>query len=111
MKIGVTQMTALLVAVLLVGCAPRLTRGESSGLKWHVTELTTSERPATYIGYKSDGRVKVYRYVVVLFAIDSPSEVLGPYASAVAPNHMIFAACQHKRDAAGRRISGMALRV
>src|SRR5206468_8220781 len=30
------------------------------------TELTTSERPATYIGYKSDGRVKVYRYVVVL---------------------------------------------
>ena len=35
MKIGVTQMTALLVAVLLVGCAPRLTRGESSGLKWH----------------------------------------------------------------------------
>jgi len=66
MKIGVTQMTALLVAVLLVGCAPRLTRGESSGLKWHVTELTTSERPATYIGYKSDGRVKVYRYVVVL---------------------------------------------
>ena len=31
-----------------------------------MTELTTSERPATYIGYKSDGRVKVYRYVVVL---------------------------------------------
>jgi hypothetical protein len=66
MKIGVTPMTVLLVAVLLVGCAPRLTRGESSGLKWHVAELTTSERPATYIGYKSDGRVKVYRYVVVL---------------------------------------------
>jgi len=53
----------------------------------------------------------LYRYVVVLFAIDSPSEVLGPYASAVAPNHMIFAVCQHKRDAAGWRISGIASRV
>ena len=53
----------------------------------------------------------LYRYIVVLFAIDSPSEVLGPYASAVAPNHMILAGCQHKRDAAGRRISGIATRV
>jgi hypothetical protein len=59
-------MTPLLVAVLLMGCAPRLTRGESSGVKWHVTELTTSERPATLIGYKGDGRAKVFRYVVVL---------------------------------------------
>ena len=58
---------ALLVATQLVGCAARLTRGASTGLKWRVGELTTSERDATSPGYrKSGGRAKDYRYVVTL---------------------------------------------
>ena len=58
---------ALLVATQLVGCAARLTQGASTGLKWRVGELTTSERDATSPGYtKSGGRAKEYRYVVTL---------------------------------------------
>jgi len=58
---------ALLVATQLVGCAARLTQGASTGLKWSVGELATSERDATSPGYrKSGGRAKDYRYVVTL---------------------------------------------
>jgi hypothetical protein len=60
-------VVALLVATQLLGCAQRLTQGASTGLKWRVGELTTSERDATAPGYtKSGGRAKVYRYVVIL---------------------------------------------
>jgi hypothetical protein len=48
---------ALLSLVSLTACAARQTRGESAGLIWSVSELTTSERPATMPGYKGDGRV------------------------------------------------------
>src|SRR2546423_13634889 len=58
---------ALLVATQLVGCAARLTQGASTGLKWRVGELTTSERDATSPGQrKSGGRAKDYRYVMTL---------------------------------------------
>jgi len=58
---------SLLVAMQLVGCATRVTQGVSTGFKWRVGELTTSERDATAPGYtKSGGRAKVYRYVVTL---------------------------------------------
>lgn len=61
-------VVALLVAMQLVGCASRLTQGVSSGIKWRVAELTTSERDATAPGYstKSGGRAKVFQYVVIL---------------------------------------------
>lgn len=60
-------VVSLLVAMQLAGCAARLTQGASTGLKWRVGELTTSERDATAPGYtKSGGRAKVYRYVVML---------------------------------------------
>src|SRR5882724_4102487 len=45
-------------------------------------------------------RPKPWRYFVVPFAMDSPSEVLGlrlPCRRS-APNHTILALCQHKRD-------------
>lgn len=60
-------VVTLLVATQLLGCVPRLTQGASTGFKWRVGELTTSERDATAPGYtKSGGRAKVYRYVVIL---------------------------------------------
>lgn len=62
----VKQLTALLLASSLAGCATPLTQGQSAGIKWRVAELTTSERAASAQGYKSDGRAKDYRYVVVL---------------------------------------------
>ena len=50
----------------LAGCAARVTRGEVTGIRWHVSELVTSERAATMAGYKDNGKAKDYRYVVVL---------------------------------------------
>jgi hypothetical protein len=57
---------AVALAAPLAGCAARNIQGASLGVQWRVGELKTSERDATTAGYKSGGRAKVHRYVVVL---------------------------------------------
>ena len=59
-------LLVVLVVILVVGCAGRAVQGVSSDIKWRVGELRTSERTATAPGYKGDGKVRDYRYVVVL---------------------------------------------
>ena len=56
----------VLLSMFFSACAARLTQGESRGIKWRVEDLTTSERAGTMPGYKGDGRVRDYRYMVVL---------------------------------------------
>ena len=62
----VSVAVVVLALASLTACAARRTHGESAGLRWSVSELTTVERAATAPGYKGDGRAKDYRYVVVL---------------------------------------------
>jgi len=61
--VGITVLAAL---ASLTACAARRMQGDSAGVAWSVSDLTTSERTATAPGYKGDGRAKDYRYVMVL---------------------------------------------